>query len=131
MPSCPVPTQLSAMTSAIRGGRGVTGHPVTSLTTRRELPRPGTSIGFSSSNMCLVGGTAALPLNALPTAGNSLDRRGVDGSYVLHRAQPTKHSVHNLMSSSSRSHLHQIGLSTGIVPPHDQISDSDDEEDWC
>ena len=111
------------------------GHPVTSLTTRRELPRPVTSIGFSPSAMCLVGGTAGLPLNHLPpgVTGNSLDRRGIDGSYILHRSQAhPKSSGMDLLTPSATSpmsQLHQLG--SGIPPPHHQLSESEDEEDWC
>ena len=140
LPECPVPQVPAVTKSAIRGGRGVVGSgpPVTSLTTRRELPRPVTSIGFSPSAMCLVGGAAGLPLSTIPSGalGNSLDRRGIDGGYTLQRsqAQPKPSGMNHLQSSSSsRSHLHQLGtISTGIPPPHHHISDSDeDEEDWC
>ena len=112
------------------------GPPVTSLTTRRELPRPVTSIGFSPSAMCLVGGSAGLPLNPLPSGvtGNSLDRRGIDGGYILHRSQahPKSSGMNHLTPSatSPMSHLHQLGA--GIPPPHHQLSESEeDEEDWC
>ena len=139
LPSCPVPQMNNGPTSTLRGGRGMstTGHPVTSLTSRRELPRPVTSIGFSPSAMCLVGGTAGLPLNPLPSGvtGNSLDIRGIDGSYILHRSQahPTSsgHLNHITPSATSpMSHLHQLG--SGIPPPHHQLTESEeDEEDWC
>ena len=110
--------------------RGVSGSG-----TRRELPRPVTSIGFSPTAMCLVGGAAGLPLNPIQTgiAGNSLDRRGIDGSYLLHRSQalPKSTGMNHLTSvTSPRSHSHHIG--GGILPPHHQLSESEeDEEDWC
>ena len=137
LPSCPVPKVNNGHAQNFRGARGVSGpgHPTASLGTRRELPRPVTSIGFSPSAMCLVGGSAGLPLNTLPTgvAGNSLDRREMDGSYLLHRSQalPKSAGMNHLTSvTSPRSRSHQI--EAGILPPHHQLSESEeDEEDWC
>ena len=139
LPSCPVPQINNGITPTLRGGRAIpgSGPPVSSLTTRRELPRPVTSIGFSPSAMCLVGGAAGLPLNTLPSGGvtgNSLDRRGIDGSYILHRSQahPKSSGMNHLSASvtSPRSHLHQLGA--GIPPPHHQLTESEEEdEDWC
>ena len=133
LPSCPVPPVNNLNTVNYRG-RGIpnSGQPTG---TRRELPRPVTSIGFSPSAMCLVGGAAGLPLNTLPAGvpGNSLDRREMDGSYLLHRSQalPKSAGMNHLTSvTSPRSRSHQIG--TGILPPHHQLSESEeDEEDWC
>ena len=89
--------------------------------------------------MCLVGGAAGLPLNTIASGGalgNSLDRRGIDGSYPLHRSQAHLNPSgmnHIQASSSSRSNLHPLSqLSAGIPPPHHHLSDSEeDEEDWC
>ena len=89
LPSCPVPRANNVTEPIMRGGRNFTnsGHPITSLTSRRELPRPVTSIGFSPSAMGLVGGSAGMPLNTLlpGVTGSSLDRRGMDGGYILHQ----------------------------------------------
>lgn len=83
--------------------------------------------------MCLFGGAAGLPLNTLPSGvngGSSLDRRGIDGSYILHRSQahPKSSGMNHLTSATSpRSHF-----GAGILPPHHQLSESEeDEEDWC
>ena len=64
-----------------------------------------------------------MPLNTLlpGVTGSSLDRRGMDGGYILHQ----KTSGINQLASP-RTQLRQ--LDSGMLPPHHQITESEEEE---